>query len=557
MSHVLDVRNLHVSFDDGDTTVEALRGIDLSISKGERVAIIGRSGSGKSTLLRVLSGLVKPDDGYVRIDDHVLGPGDEPERTLYQTLGLVFQDYGLVPQLTALQNVMCGGLQQRHSMGGLGRFGDADRDRARRLLEQLGLGDRVHNRSSKLSGGERQRVAIARLLFQQPPVMLLDEPVASLDIHWARQAVEMMSEARDESSTLVMVLHDLSMARQFADRVIYMHDGQILFDGNPNEACCRLENQPTKIQPPSADGSVDETHRTPQPPTRRPAHCPEGHSCDRPPTIEPSVPATEEKADTPGAFSGLWGKSSFYATVALLAVGLYIWAAMGVEFSLVRIVDNLDGAVDFGDRMFPPDFSVSGTVAASLVETIQMALIGTTLAAIVSLPLAVMAARNVAPWPFQAVGRTILNGLRTIPSIIWGLFFVAIVGLGPFPGILALTFYAAGYLGKFYYEGIESIDTGPLRSLRTVGASPIQQFRWGVFPQVLPLMLGYTLYMFEYNVRAASILGIVGAGGIGFYLYSYINNFQYDQAATALLLLLVVVTVIDVASSRLRAKLMD
>ena len=144
--------------------------------------------------------------------------------------------------------------------------------------------------------------------------------------------------------------------------------------------------------------------------------------------------------------------------------------------------------------------------------------------------------------------------MRTIPSIIWGLFFVAIVGLGPFPGVLALTFYATGYLGKFFYEGIESIDLKPLVALRTTGASRLHVFRYGVFPQVLPLLTSYTIYMFEYNVRAASILGVVGAGGVGFYLYSYINNFTYTKAATTLLMLLALVTVIDTASSRIRAK---
>ena len=558
MNQVIEVHNLHVQYGQGEDSVAALQGLDFSISAGERVAIIGRSGSGKSSLLRVLSGLVSPDRGHVRVGDHLIGPDDRPDRAIYGDVGLVFQNYGLVPQLTAMQNVMCGGFHSRHGLASLASFSPSTHRRARRLLMEFGLSDRLHTRASLLSGGEQQRVAIARLLLQHPTVMLLDEPVASLDVHWAKKAVELMSQAGGGSSTLVMVLHDLRMARQFADRVIYLHNGRIIFDGEPDEACCQLETQPNVVAPSSADGTVDETPSAPTvaPPAVVAAECPQGRSCSVPQaTSEPDVaPSPNPVADNVG---GLWGKTSFYVAVALLAVALYVWAALGVEFSLTRIFSNWEHAVDFGDRMFPPDFSVTSTIAASLIETIQMALIGTTLAAILSLPLAVLAARNISARPLQAGARLILNGLRTVPSIIWGLFFVAIVGLGPFPGILALTFYAAGYLGKFYYEGIESIDPRPLRSLQTVGASPLQRFRWGVFPQVLPLMLGYTLYMFEYNIRAASILGIVGAGGIGFYLYTYINNFQYNRAATALLLLLVVVTIIDTLSSRLRARLMD
>ena len=540
MDHALKVQNLSVRYGKGDDAVDALRGLDFTVEYGERVAIIGRSGSGKSTLMRVMSGLQQPDEGLVRIGEHTIGPKITPARSIYAEVGLVFQNYGLVPQLSALQNVLCGTFHGRHGLAGMVGFEEDDRLRARKLLTDLGLAERMHTRASKLSGGEQQRVAIARLLHQQPRIMLLDEPVASLDVHWAAQVVDRMAAAHGGEATVIMVLHDLAMARRFADRVIFLQDGEILFDGPPDEACRIFEEMPAA--PASADGSLDAppaTHKSgPQP-----------------------VAALATRAATPNdlkgpGLGGLWGKTSFYVTIAILVVALYVWAALGVQFSVSRIFSNLDHAVDFGQRMFPPDFGVTGTIAQSLIETIQMALVGTTLAAFLSLPLSVMAARNISAKPIQAGARLVLNGLRTVPSIIWGLFFVAIVGLGPFPGILALTFYASGYLGKFYYEGIESIDMAPLKSLRTVGASPLQRFRWGVFPQVLPLMLGYTLYMFEYNIRAASILGIVGAGGIGFYLYTYINNFQYDRAATALLLLLVVVTIIDAASSRLRARLM-
>ncbi len=537
----LQLQGLRVTVGNGSDRVEALQGIDLTVHQGERLAVIGRSGGGKSTLLRVISGLIPPDQGTVDVGGLRLEPGKKAPRALYEEVGVVFQDYGLVPQLTALQNVLCARLGQSGLRASLGQFTAEEKLRAEKLLVSLGLHDRVHTRASRLSGGQKQRVAIARLLLQAPSLMLLDEPVASLDVHWAAQALQTLTRRADDQTTVIMVLHDLWMARRFADRVVLLHEGVIVYDGDPEEACRRMEALGLTDPPVDADGTVEEPAADP----------PESAMRDLSSTAP--LPATT----TSPAEAGLLKRTTFYGLLLSAAIVLYIWAALGVDFSLRRIFSNLDHAVDFMTRMVPPDFSVTATVAASLLETLQMALIGTTLAAFLSLPLAVMAARNTAARPVQAVARLILNLLRTIPSIIWGLFFVAIVGLGPFPGILALTFYASGYLGKFYYEGIESIDPRPLQSLTTVGASPFQKFRWGVFPQVLPLMAGYTLYMFEYNVRAASILGIVGAGGIGFYLYTYISNFQYDRAATALLLLLVVVTLIDAASSALRARLSD
>ncbi|RDV39970.1 phosphonate ABC transporter, permease protein PhnE [Bradymonadaceae bacterium TMQ3] len=533
---VIRVEHLHLSYERDAQRVEALRGISFDVDAGERVAIIGRSGGGKSSLMRVLSGLLSPSSGSVEVAGFRMEADRLPPRAMYEQVGLVFQNYGLVPQLSALQNVLCGRLLHQRSAASLLHFPGEDRDQARALLEELGLEERIHTRSSRLSGGEQQRVAIARLLHQNPRVMLLDEPIASLDVHWARQSIERLAggDATTSERALVMVMHDLNMARQFATRVLVMHHGRLLFDGDPDQGCRLLEELESRG---ATDGNLSAE-------------------------VAPDAPSAAGEQDASSAatpaplrIDGLWGKTSFYLVLMLLIAGLYIWSAMGVDFSVTRIFGNVDHAANFLSRMLPPDFSVSKNVGKSLLETVQMALIGTTLAAIVSLPIATLAARNISARPFQVGARLILNLLRTIPSIIWGLFFVAIVGLGPFPGILALTFYAAGYLGKFYYEGIESIDPRPLQALRTVGATPLQRFRFGVFPQVLPLMLGYTLYMLEYNVRAASILGVVGAGGIGFYLYTYINNFQYDRAATALLFLLAVVTLLDAASSRLRARL--
>ncbi len=529
---MVELADVRLSYAKGDRRVTALDDISLTVEAGESLAIIGPSGGGKSSLVRVIGGLESVDAERVRVAGRELDGGDLP-REFAREVGVVFQSAGLVPQLSALQNVLCGRLYDYVRHRGLFEFADRDRRRAAELLREFGLGDRLGQRASKLSGGERQRVGISRLLFQAPRLALLDEPASNLDVHWASRAMRKLGSRGAEEGTSVMVLHDLAAVREWCDRAVLVQEGRITYDGAPDEACRRLQALGEPSVP--CDGSIA--------------------TDDREDSADPEAvaPASTEELE----ISGEPGRGVFYGLGVAAFVAAYVWAAIGLEITPADLFGGLGGAGEFLGRLVPPDVSVAGTVADSIVETVQMALIGTTLAAIVSLPLSVLAARNVSPTPVRAVTRIVLNLLRTIPSIIWGLFFVAMVGLGPLPGILALTFYASGYLGKFYYEGIESISPEPVRALKSVGASRLQQFRHGVFPQVLPLLTGYTLYMLEYNVRAASILGVVGAGGIGFYLYTYINNFQYTKATTALLMLLVVVTVIDLASSHLRRRLQE
>lgn len=240
--------------------------------------------------------------------------------------------------------------------------------------------------------------------------------------------------------------------------------------------------------------------------------------------------------------------------IGLAAAVVYFWAFRASEVSPRKIIESLPHIADFFSRMYPPDQEVLVTSLRSVLETGEMALIGTTFGAIISLPLGIMAARNVAPLWLQVAARGILNAIRTIPSIVWALMFVAAVGLGPFPGVLALTMYSVGYLAKFYYEAVEAIEPGPCEALACTGAGKVQVFQYGVMPQVMPLVIGYTLYIFEYNIRAAAILGVVGAGGVGFYIQLYLRNFQYQKAATVLIVLFVVVTMVDWLSSRIRAR---
>ncbi|WP_413200976.1 phosphonate ABC transporter, permease protein PhnE [Nostoc piscinale] len=241
--------------------------------------------------------------------------------------------------------------------------------------------------------------------------------------------------------------------------------------------------------------------------------------------------------------------------ILLIIVVVYTWALQGIKVDFELLTSSWPYIIDFVSRLFPPDTTVIDIAIKALIETVQMSLWGTTVGAILSLPIAVASASNVAPRWLQWLANLLQNAVRSVPSIILGLIFVAATGLGAPAGTLALAIYTIGYLAKFYQQAIEAVNAKSLESLEVMGASRFQIVQYGILPQVLPLGLGYTLWMFEYNIRAASVLGVVGAGGIGFQLKSYIDGFEYNKATTMMLVLLVVVTVIDTFSSKLRQRL--
>ncbi len=238
---------------------------------------------------------------------------------------------------------------------------------------------------------------------------------------------------------------------------------------------------------------------------------------------------------------------------ALAAV--HIWAWRGTEMDLARIAEGLPHMADFLGRTMPPDWSVLDTVTAAVLETLHIAIIGTTAGTLLAFPLGFLAAANVLPPLPRALVRTLLNAIRSIPLVLYALFFVAAVGLGPLAGTLATAVYSVGMLGKFFSEAVEAIDPRPVEGVLATGAGRLQALRFAVLPQVLPHFIGYILYRFELNVREGAILGLVGAGGIGFYISLYMRSFDYGRVATLTLVILVMVAVIDAASSYLRARL--
>ncbi|MFB4337003.1 MULTISPECIES: phosphonate ABC transporter, permease protein PhnE [Bacillus] len=240
----------------------------------------------------------------------------------------------------------------------------------------------------------------------------------------------------------------------------------------------------------------------------------------------------------------------------ILFIVLLWGSSIQVDASFSKLVVGFPNIMDLLKEMVPPDWSYFQVITTAMLDTIRMAIIGTTLGAILAIPLALFAASNVFTSTFlYSPARLILNFIRTIPDLLLAAIFVAIFGIGPLPGILALTFFSIGLVAKLLYESIESIDPGPLEAMTAVGANKVQWIVYGVIPQVKAHFVSYVLYTFEVNVRAAAVLGLVGAGGIGLYYDRTLGFLQYQQTASIIIYTLVVVLVIDYVSTLLREKL--
>jgi phosphonate transport system permease protein len=206
-------------------------------------------------------------------------------------------------------------------------------------------------------------------------------------------------------------------------------------------------------------------------------------------------------------------------------------------------------------EMLPPDFANARSWLKPLIDTLAMSVAGTALAVALSLPLAFLAARNTTPHPMvYQFARSLLNALRAIPELILGIIFVAAVGFGALPGVLALGLHSVGMVGKFFAEAIEHADEAPIEAARAAGAKPLQVLLHGVIPQVLPQMADIAIYRWEYNFRASTVMGMVGAGGIGFELMGSLRIMQYQEVSAILLVILFMVTVVDAFSGHLRKR---
>lgn len=245
-----------------------------------------------------------------------------------------------------------------------------------------------------------------------------------------------------------------------------------------------------------------------------------------------------------------------YAALALVIAWVLHWSAAGAQMSWSELASGMPQIGDFLSRSVPPDWSMLPRLWAPALETIQIAIWGTLLSVILALPLSFVAAGNLHGWHWlRRITRQFLNVIRSINELILALVFVSAVGLGPFPGVLALALHGMGMLAKFFAEAIEEIDDGPLQALRSAGASQLQIIAFGVVPQVITAWIAVVLYRFEVNLRSATVLGMVGAGGLGFELVSSLKLFRYQETATCIIVITVMVIAADMASNWLRSRI--
>lgn len=243
----------------------------------------------------------------------------------------------------------------------------------------------------------------------------------------------------------------------------------------------------------------------------------------------------------------VWGG---VAAVLIYSIGDVNLAGLSGLFS------NNEATRSFASQLLQPDFTDWKLFVEKMWETVQIALWGTFLAVFAAVPMGLAAARNVAPVWVVTPMRWFMNLLRSIPDLVIGLLFVVAVGLGPLPGVLAIALNTAGVLAKLFSEAVESIDKGPVEGVRATGAGPLHEIVWGVIPQVAPLWTSFALYRFESNSRSATVLGLIGAGGIGQVLFDRMNGFAFRDVSAIVIVVVVAVTLIDMLSQAMRKRLL-
>jgi len=266
-------------------------------------------------------------------------------------------------------------------------------------------------------------------------------------------------------------------------------------------------------------------------------------------------------APTPSVYDSILAReraAQFKGAVVILAVLALIVIAMAITGLLDprRFSDAWPAVKQLSSEMFPPDFRRYQSWLRPLADTLAMSVAGTALAVLLSLPLALFAASNTTPnMVVYRATRALLNLLRSIPELIMGIIFVAMVGFGALPGVLAVGLHSVGMIGKFFAESIEHVDPKPIEAARAAGASPLQVVFHAILPQALPQLADTTIYRWEYNFRASTVLGAVGAGGIGFELIAALRVLEYAQVSAILICILICVTIVDGIGAALRRHL--
>ena len=238
----------------------------------------------------------------------------------------------------------------------------------------------------------------------------------------------------------------------------------------------------------------------------------------------------------------------------IAVIAILIWAWIGAEMNPSLLVADAGNMWVLLNDFFPPDFTEWELYAEEMLITLQIAIWGTILSVVAAVPLGILSSENLAPaWVYQPV-RRLMDACRAINELVFAMIFVVAVGLGPFAGVMALFIHTTGVLAKLFSEAVEAIETNPVEGVRATGANSVHEIIYGVIPQVMPLWISYSLYRFESNLRSATVLGIVGAGGIGVLLWESIRGFSYPEAAAIIIIIVISVTLVDMTSQVIRKK---
>jgi phosphonate transport system permease protein len=263
----------------------------------------------------------------------------------------------------------------------------------------------------------------------------------------------------------------------------------------------------------------------------------------------------------PQAYPDVWQRFSPRETLIRLiwymgVVFIAVWALSALDIPWFYFLDAHVQAKDLAVRMWPPNLEFADRLVAPLIETIHIATLGTIITFVIAFPISFLAARNTTINRFTwFIGRFILVGSRSVNTVVWGLLFVAIFGPGPMAGIWAIAFRSIGFVGKLVAEAIEEIDPGAVEAIEATGASRLQVLWIGILPQVLPVIYGTLVYRWDINIRESTVLGFVGAGGIGILLYSSINQFLWREVTVTLMAVFCVVLASEFLSAKIRRRI--
>jgi phosphonate transport system permease protein len=255
-----------------------------------------------------------------------------------------------------------------------------------------------------------------------------------------------------------------------------------------------------------------------------------------------------------------------HRSIAQRAPDLLVWgvvlvllliAVKPVEMEKIgKLFANSQNMREYGGELMHPNFDIWRLYVGQMWLTIQIAMWGTALAVLIAVPFGLACARNISPVWLQQPLRVLMNLLRAIPDLVIGTLFIVAVGLGPFAGVMAIAINTGGVLAKLFSEAVEAIDRAPVEGVRATGATRLHEVVWGVIPQVAPHWTSYALYRFESNARSATVLGLIGAGGIGQLLFETLNAFDYQHLSVIIIVIIVAVTLIDILSQLMRSRLL-